>query len=176
MPKLIVLRGLPASFKSSWAIKQLNSRGTDKVARLNLDLMREQLHASIFSKDNERWCNYFQTFIATTFLNEGLDIIIDNTNLNPSVIEHWKKVAEDYDAEFEIKEFNTPVQECIERDSRRDKPVGEKVIKQMAQKWLKPEEDESKTNPNWKGWDMSLPLACIFDLDGTLALMGSRNP
>jgi predicted kinase len=34
-----------------------------------------------------------------------------------------RKIADEYNAEFEIIFFNTPLWRCIERDSKRGKPV-----------------------------------------------------
>lgn len=40
--------------------------------------------------------------------------------------------------EFEILNFNTSLEECIERDSKREKSVGESVIRKMYETYLKP--------------------------------------
>ena len=78
----------------------------------------------------------------------GFDIVIDNMNLNQKEIEYYNKVLDDwnnpkgavfdmfrpkYDLEF--KNFFIPLQDCIERDSKRPNPIGEKVIRNTYEKY-----------------------------------------
>lgn len=87
----------------------------------------------------------------------GYDIVIDNMNLNPKEVNLYKtfigtrnqaieevrkEVAlnlEDdlhyYEYELEFKDFFTPLQECIERDSKRPNPIGEEVIRKIYEKY-----------------------------------------
>jgi len=58
---------------------------------------------------------------------------------------------------------------CIERDRRRPNYVGEKVIRDMWERYLAPARPVIERNPN-------LPNAIICDLDGTLAHMTGRGP
>ena len=37
--------------------------------------------------------------------------------------------------EFEFKNFFIPLQECIERDSKKPNPIGEEVIKKTYEKY-----------------------------------------
>lgn len=76
------------------------------------------------------------------------DIIIDNMNLNPkeveffeNIVENWNNpkgvlsdvVRESYTIEF--KDFFIPLQECIDRDSKRLNPTGEEVIRKTYEKY-----------------------------------------
>ena len=66
--------------------------------------------------------------------NFGYDIIIDNMNLNPKetafyeafVTSHNKEKDKKYEIEF--KDFKTPLDVCIERDSKRENPIGAGII------------------------------------------------
>ncbi len=40
-----------------------------------------------------------------------------------------------------VMEFHTPVEECIERDSKREKSVGKAVILNMYNTYLKPKNE-----------------------------------
>lgn len=64
-----------------------------------------------------------------------MDVVIDNMNLNSKEIEYWKDVAKTFNYDLEIKNFFTPLQECIDRDSKRPNPIGEKVIRNTYEKY-----------------------------------------
>lgn len=81
-------------------------------------------------------------------MSYGFDVVIDNMNLNPKELEYYNRVLDDwnnpkgaisdmvrrkYDIEF--KNFFIPLQECIERDSKRPNPIGEKVIRNTYEKY-----------------------------------------
>lgn len=92
-------------------------------------------------------------FIATS-IKMGYDIVIDNMNLNPKEIEFYKPYIEahnqtveelrkenilnpqdDFKYELEFKNFFIPLQDCIERDSKRPNPIGEEVIRKTYEKY-----------------------------------------
>lgn len=81
-------------------------------------------------------------------MSYGFDIVIDNMNLNPKELEYYNKVLDDWNNqtgvvpdvirpkyEIEIKNFFTPLEDCIERDSKRLNPIGEKVIRNTYEKY-----------------------------------------
>jgi predicted kinase len=53
----------------------------------------------------------------------GRNIIIDDTNLNPIHEADIREMGKKYKYAFLVKKFDTPVEECIERDSKRENPV-----------------------------------------------------
>lgn len=74
-------------------------------------------------------------------LSNGYSVVVDNTHLSGTHEDDYWTLVEDYNigcgrpiVNFEIKEFTTSVETCIERDKARTKPVGEKVIRDMATK------------------------------------------
>lgn len=162
MVKLLMLSGLPASGKSTYA-KELVSKGWKRV---NKDDLRSMIDDGEWSRKNEHNIKELETSIVSNFLESKYNVVVDDTNF--AYENHWKDVAETFDAEFEVKFFDTPVMECIERDSKRgEKSVGAKVIMGMYNQYLKPKEPE---------WDMGKKNCYIFDIDGTLALMNGRSP
>ena len=72
-------------------------------------------------------------------------IIIDEMNLNPKETGHLKEVIsmmnetiKDVEDKYivEIKDFtNVPLDVCLERDSKRENPIGEKVIRGIFNKY-----------------------------------------
>lgn len=169
MQKIILLRGLPASGKTSFALKYIENNPEFK--RINKDDIR--------AKYNEPWSKDFEKRVleeerrkGIEYLEEGYSLIVDDTNFNNDHYNYWSSKGKLYNIPIEVKEFNVNVEECIRRDSLREKPVGEKVIRRMNnQKRMK------KTDYRYrKKQDDTLDHAIICDIDGTLALMTGRSP
>ena len=64
-----------------------------------------------------------------------MDVVIDNMNLNSKELDYWKDIADLFKYDLEIKNFFTPLEECIERDSKRPNPIGEKIIRNTYEKY-----------------------------------------
>lgn len=162
MAKLLMLKGLPASGKSTYA-KELVAKGWKRV---NKDDLRAMMDDSKWSRANEKIIISSEMDLVVNLLVSGSDVIVDSTNFAHE--NKWKNVAEERGATFEVKFFDVPLMECIERDSRRgDKSVGSKVIYKMYEEYLEPKKSQ---------WDVNLPYAYIFDIDGTLAKSEGRSP
>jgi hypothetical protein len=104
-------------------------------------------------------------------LVENKSVIVDDTNLHPKHAERIREIVAGYYPEVEIviddSFLAVPLEECIRRDSKREKPVGKDVIIGMYNQFLR------KSPPLQ---DPNLPNAIICDLDGTLANLDGRNP
>lgn len=160
--KIIVLRGLPGSGKSTWA-KQYQAEHPGTV-RTNKDELRAMLHDSKHSKGRENFVLAVRDFIVDKALADGHDIIVDDTNLHEKHLDRMKEIAARRMATIEIKDFtDVPLETCIQRDLARPRSVGERVIRQMHRQFL-------ETKPTPPHYDPVLPPCIIVDLDGTLAL------
>lgn len=163
--KLLMLRGLPASGKSTFARKLAESGYT----RVNKDDLRAMMHNSKWSKTNEKQVVAIRDLIVAQALDAGRSVVVDDTNFAPRHAESLKELAGLHKATFGTKFFDTPLDVCIERDKNRENSVGEKVIRGMYNQYLKPEPVVYKP-------DRDLPEAIICDIDGTLAHMKGRSP
>lgn len=164
--KLTITKGLPASGKTTWA-KQQNAK------RVNRDDLRKMIDDGKWSKENEKFIVKLEQDIVMAYLGGQYDVIVDDTNLSPKNEEMWRVYAEQFKAEFEVKDFTgVSLSECINRDKNRTNSVGEKVIMRMYNSFLRPK--EKPLNP--LVFDSELPYCVIFDLDGTLAKIGDRSP
>lgn len=151
-----MLKGLPASGKSTVAKELIQGGGN--YFRVNRDLLREMFFFSDWSGKREDLTVEMERILVRTLLVD-YNVIVDDTNLNPSNEAMWRGLAEEEGANFEVKFVDTPLDECIERDSRRDKKVGRSVIMAMAMQYglYKPEK------------------IVICDIDGTVADLEHRR-
>lgn len=151
MAKMTIMRGLPASGKSTKAEELLKQGNT---VRINKDLLRTMLHFDNFNHRNEGHTRDAARKLADWYLANGVNVIIDDTNLNEGTVQSWKDLAKIHNAKIEyIDTTDVSVYDCVSRDEYRQKKVGAHVIKKMALQhldWLKGEN------------------TVICDLDGTL--------
>ncbi len=175
MQTVLILKGLPASGKSTYAKELVDKYKGANWKRINKDDLRAMLDNSNWSKYNEKFILKVRDHLIEQALLSGYNIVVDDTNLSPK---HYKTIKDivlklntyhSTDIEIDTKLFDTPVEECIQRDLKRPVSVGEKVIRDMYNKYLRPDPEEIK-------YLSSLPDAIICDIDGTLAIMKNRGP
>ena len=178
--RLLMYRGLPAAGKTTAALAAIkNSNGL--IKRVNKDDLRAMIDAGVWSHDNENFILSIRDMIVTAALGT-YDVIVDDTNLAPQHEKRLHELATSRNASFEIVDFNTPLEECIRRDAERPKPVEEKVIRDMYNKYLAPKGPKSRarkerlTLPHAPTDDPTLPYCIIVDIDGTVAQIGDRGP
>lgn len=167
--QIILTQGLPASGKSTWAREQVR-KSNGKVKRINKDLLREMLDDSTFSKPNEAFVLFTRDLLVREALRAGAEtIIIDDTNFEDKHRERMLEIADNHKIQFgeeldvQYKSFtDVPLDVCLQRDSERDKSVGEKVIKDMHRRYIQPLLVRN-VGTNHKGDSV------IFDVDGTVA-------
>jgi predicted kinase len=154
MSKLIIAKGLPGSGKST--ISQGRILADGNTIRINKDLLRKMMHFGKFSGPNESLTRDAARELAKLFIGKGVNVIIDDTNLNPGTMQSWKDLAERLEVKVEIMDLtDVPIEDCIARDLGREESVGSIVIKNMAIKaGIKKFEKDS---------------VCLIDIDGTIA-------
>lgn len=140
MQKIIFLKGLPASGKSTWA-KQFCLENPNFI-RLNKDDIREFFNNPKFTSSFEKDVLSIQKHLGEVALKLGKSLIIDDTNFAEKHQIYWQEVANAASIEFEIKIFDTPLEVCIIRDSEREKSVGKHVILGMYNTYLKPKNSD----------------------------------
>ena len=173
MSRLIILQGVPAAGKSTWAREFV--KGKKDWVIVNRDSIRDG-RGDYWIPEQEEYISDLEEYHVTRALERGLNVIIDATNLNPKTIAKWKQVAKQFSIEPEWVEFTISYQEAIERDSKREKPVGKGVIRDFFNKYYPDmicsmsDERIIKTPQN------ELPYAVICDIDGTVSLRNNRSP
>lgn len=167
MSKVIMLKGLPASGKSTYA-KELLSKDP-MFKRVNRDSLRDMIDGGKWSENREKLIRRSQLALAELFTSQNFNIVVDDTNFSESAQNMWRQFAEQHKAKLETKFFDTPVEECIKRDLARPNSVGQDVIMRMYNDFLKPPVMPYTPAP-------STPKAIMVDIDGTLAHMNGRSP
>lgn len=132
--KIIILKGLPASGKTTWA-KNFCNDNTDFI-RVNRDDLRNMC-GKYWVPSRENFITSLEQFTIKEALETGYNVIVDATNLNPKYSKWIDKIALKYNCKLEVKFFDTSVEECIRRDESRENPVGEAVIIRMYNQHLK---------------------------------------
>jgi predicted kinase len=194
MRTAFILRGLPASGKSSFA-SELVRKEPKRFVRINRDDLRAMVagpgnnphQGSLAREDLIR--SFKETLIKQAF-KDGFDVILDDTHLVKNTVNKFHKLFESIgDVKVIEKAFNVSIEECIARDAKRTgfAQVGEKIITGMAkgagldrkgtlrdkEVYYAPRATSSGIAPVY---DPKLPDVILCDLDGTLAIIGDRTP
>lgn len=146
MPKIILCQGIQGSGKTTWA-KQWALEDPEHRVRFNNDDIRNML-GKYWVPSREDLVKSLRSVFLLNSMSYGFDIVIDNMNLNPKELEYYNEVLDSWNNpecampdvvrpkySLEFKDFFIPLQDCIERDSKRPNPIGEKVIRKTYEKY-----------------------------------------
>lgn len=136
MRTLLLMRGAPASGKSTW-IKEHGlepyTLEADKIRTLvaNPELNLNGDFEITQSNDNYVWKLLFE--ILEKRMQNGEFTVIDATHSNSNMIKKYKKLIEKYQYRCYYKEFKLPLEELLERNASRPeyKRVPEDAIKRI---------------------------------------------
>lgn len=174
--KVFMTIGLIASGKSTYA-KNLVKENPN-IQRVSRDDIRSMTTDYQFTSENEKIVDkLYRSLIETYLISTTKDIIMDEQNLNVERKEEFKKwiLSIEPDVEFIEIEFPITLGEAIERDSKRERPIGKSVIKQTYQKYeIQLKQMVEKHKPK-QVIDANLPWCCLIDIDGTLADSTNRR-
>ena len=146
MSKIILCRGIQGSGKTTWA-KQWVLEDPEHRVRFNNDDIRNML-GKYWVPSREDLVKSLRSVFLLNSMSYGFDIVIDNMNLNPKELEYYNRVLDGWNNpewvtpdvvkpkySLEFKDFFIPLQECIERDSKRPNPIGEEVIRKTYERY-----------------------------------------
>lgn len=168
--------GLPGSGKTTYALEEV-AKNPYWIIRVNKDDLRAMCNNWVHSKSNEHFIIEIRDTIITEALMNGKHVIVDDTNLNTIHILRFKEIAKTLahkKVQVVIKDFrDVPIEVCIARDAARSKPVGEEVIRKMANDFMKhyTPENEITIDNNKRN-----PFIVLVDIDGTVACKWDRSP
>mgnify|MGYP002578688097 FL=1 len=138
MPKIILCRGIQGSGKTTWA-KQWVLEDPEHRVRFNNDDIRNML-GKYWVTSREHLVSDIKKDFMVSAMEFGYDIVVDNMNFNPKEIEYYENLVDStlgymncYSLEY--KDFFIPLEVCIERDSKRENPIGEEVIRKTYERY-----------------------------------------
>jgi predicted kinase len=175
MRTIVILKGIPASGKSSFA-KELLKKYPGKYKRINKDILRLMLDNDIHTTANENFITNIRDAIIEQSLAKGYDVIVDDTNLSDkhylAICDIAKRIG---DTRVFEKFFDISLKDAILYNTTREKPVPEHIVTNMFEKYIKNRKVEVRDVyfPPIRKTFVSLPNkkdAVIIDIDGTLAL------
>lgn len=138
MRTIYILRGLPASGKSTWARNFVLDN--EKAVRWNNDDVRLMAYGKAWGGGPEKFIIKMRDNFIKNALDSDFDVVVDNTNLNPVHLETIS--GRFYYARIAVVDFIVSVEECIRRDAERERPVGASVITKMAEQYNWPPVDK----------------------------------
>ena len=131
-PRIVLLVGLPASGKSTWAQKQgVTPLSSDAMRLLLSDTETDQsVHEQVFAAIR---------YLLTARLKLGrADTYIDATHLTPWERKPYFEIATSHQATVEAVFFDIPLAECKRRNRLRARKVPEEALDAMAAKLVPP--------------------------------------
>ncbi|WP_228979309.1 AAA family ATPase [Streptomyces sp. DH12] len=187
-PVVHVMTGLPGSGKTTEA-RRIQAASGGRMRRVNLDDLRTMLDLPDPERGRSR--AHEQTVLAVqdaavrAAVEDGFDVVVDNTHLTPHIPRRLKAALLGR-ATFVVHDLtDVPVEECLRRDAGRARPVGEEIIRILAEKHTAARRGGWRLTDQWMNdqppvepyaADPALPSAVLCDIDGTLALRGERGP
>jgi predicted kinase len=183
MNKFILVQGISGSGKTTWAKQWVEEDPIHRV-RLNYDDLRCML-GKYWVPEREPLMKKIFDIALDNALVSGYNIVIDNmSNLNPKHQEEYQKLIENWNSknpnkyEIEFKLIDTPLEVCIERDSKREIPIGEKVIRQQWRKYRNYiiQQSVKEMLDSQVKEDPNLHHCIIVDMDATLCFNTSGRP
>lgn len=124
MSKLLILQGIPASGKSTFARKWVEENPKTRVV-VNRDSIRRMLGA-YWVPSREKLVDRIEEYMIKEALLQEYDVCVDATNLNPKTTKKLEQIGKD--SEIIFYEFWIDLEEAIDRDSKREESVGKEVI------------------------------------------------
>ncbi|MEU4709458.1 AAA family ATPase [Nocardia salmonicida] len=181
---MTITRGYPGSGKTTWALAQTKNPNTVKAPSRD-DLRAALYGVEVGNAEQETNVTAVQFAAVRRLLADGREVIVDNTHLRYRDAQRWADLAEDLGVRFACFDFYTTVSVCKANNRRRGESGGRmvppEVIDSMAKRypresWM-PVEPRHRLDIQPVEFDPALPVAFIWDVDGTLALNESgRSP
>ena len=186
---LIITRGYSGSGKTTHAEIYAASNADFGAVTISRDEIRARVFGAegktvLSDKEEKRVTQIEQEFVRSA-LRADKSVVVHDTNLVLRYARQWANIAEDEGALFRVWDLEVDVEECVRRNAARAEAdrVPEEVIRKQAKRWPFPWPAVTPKPRTTEGDgpvpfvpDESLPPAIIVDLDGTLAILGDRNP
>ena len=122
MPTLHIMKGLPASGKSTKAEQIIKKAGG--CVRVNKDLLRTMLHFGKWTPHNESTTHLAARGLVKHLLGHT-SVIVDDTNLHPEVMQSWLSLGEETGSHVRVHDLtHVSVETCIKHNDERSEKNG----------------------------------------------------
>lgn len=174
MPDVVILRGVSGSGKTTFAKRMPRVRiSRDDLRRLLFGIEGK----AVLTSEQEKKVTKFQREWIERELLEGNDVVVDDTNLNESLLKSLCRFINDIGFDFTVVDTKVSLEEAKARNARRephDRVPDHVIDRQFKRAWWGQIESQAYVYKPYTLYP-SLPAAFSFDLDGTLAQMGDRR-
>lgn len=184
VPTLTLTRGLPGSGKTAWAVRQVRARPGEVVRVEDAELRRMLVDGHSVPWAVEHRLVLARDAYVGALLHQAFDVIVDDVNLDPRTGRRLAELAGRRGADFAVRDFtDVPLDRCIAADAASPDGVGAAVITRLWEEHLRGRELPLPVpvgRPEASGRPYTprpgTPPAVLVDIDGTLALLGTRSP
>lgn len=132
--EIILTIGLPGSGKSTYVNNNfVGIKSGHQI--LCLDDIRLAM-GDIFNRKTEDIIIAMHNIMARAFMERGLSIVIDSTNISKKVVNYWRELADEYGYNTRGVFFDIPIEECTRRKVGINKltvEVYERMYKQLEE-------------------------------------------
>lgn len=185
MTELLILRGLPASGKSTYAKAWVAADPGSRI-RVNRDGIRwtQGIREGVGTREEEEKVTLIEEAMVKAGLAAGKSVVVDAMHLAARYVRKWAKIHP-----VTIKDFEVDLDVLYERDRSRiergERGVGVKVLLDIANRYGIKQEGKLPKLPylgdlaaptDFKPYVPGKIRAYSFDIDGTLAQMNGRGP
>ena len=138
-------QGISGSGKTTWAKSVLFQ--VENTVIVCKDDIRNMLWNGMYSKERESLVKAVRNAIIIQALKHGKNVIVADTNFDNHISEVKAIVEPLYpNVTFKVKSFlDVPLDVCIDRDANRTNSLGEEILRQQYNRWVK--SIESVTTP-----------------------------
>lgn len=177
--QILLTRGLQGSGKSFFA-RQWVAEDPDWRVRINRDDIRKMIADKYWglSRHQEETVTLLQFAMARAAIGGKLSVVVDDTNLRAATVKQWLALGAELGVPVNHHDVPVDLELAIERDSQRDRVVGEDVIRDYHNRFFRkghfpawPSLEDSVPKGQAYVPNPFLPKAVWVDIDGTIADM-----
>jgi predicted kinase len=133
---VVLTIGLPGSGKTTWYKRRgVTPLSSDMLRTILFDDITEQRYQGlVFST--------LRSLLRARLIARMPWNYVDATNLSPHERRQWIKMAKSFGYEVQAVFFDVPLEVCLDRNRKRDRPVSDEVMHKMAERLKSPAFDE----------------------------------